>query len=145
MKLFTIVMMVASLGMSHAFAGDGKDEAIALVKKVIEVSKKDGKESAIAQINKGGFNQGELYPVAYDFEGKCLAHGTKPARAGQNMIKDKDPDGKFFVKDRIEIAKKGSGWQRYRFPNPVTKKIEDKDMYIEAHDGVIWCAGAYSK
>ena len=56
----------------------------------------------------------------------------------------KDPDGKEYVKERVEIAKmKGKGWQDNKFPNPVTKKIESKSAYIEKADDVIIGCGAY--
>lgn len=144
MKKISILMLLFAFAFT-ASAAETKEDAVKLVKDVIAMAKKDGKDAAIGAINKGQFTKGELYPIAYNMEGKCLAHGSKPARVGQNMINDKDPDGKFFVKDRIEIAKKGSGWQQYRFQNPATKKIENKEMYIENAEGIIFGAGVYSK
>jgi signal transduction histidine kinase len=55
-----------------------------------------------------------------------------------------DPDGKFYVKERIELAKtKGSGRQDYKFTNPSTKKIENKTAYIEKIDNLIFGCGVY--
>jgi signal transduction histidine kinase len=56
----------------------------------------------------------------------------------------KDPDGKAYVKERIDIANKdGKGWQDYKFTNPLTKKIEPKTTYLEKVDDMIICCGAY--
>ena len=45
------------------------------------------------------------------------------------MTDVKDADGKYFIRERIEMAnKKGSGWQDYKFVNPLTKQIEPKSM-----------------
>ena len=145
MKNLAILAFLFAFAIPGAQADEGKDAAVKLVKDVIAMVKKEGKDAAIAAVNKGQFTKGELYPLVYDMEGKCLAHGTKPARVGQNMINDKDPDGKLFIKDRIDIAKGGSGWQKYRFQNPSTKKIENKEVYIENADGTIYAAGAYGK
>jgi len=63
---------------------------------------------------------------------------------GKDLIELTDADGKFFVKERIEIAKtKGKGWQNYKFSNPSTKKIEDKTAYIEKYEDFIVGSGAY--
>jgi signal transduction histidine kinase len=63
---------------------------------------------------------------------------------GKELIDMKDADGKEFVKERIEIAKtKGSGWQDYKFTDPLTKKIEHKRAYIERHGDLIFGCGIY--
>jgi len=142
-SLFTL-LFVTSLFANIALA-DPKSDAEGIVKEAIKFSKENGKEKALAAINSGKFTRGELYVMVYDMEGKCLAHGTKPARVGQNMMGDKDPAGKEFIKERVEIGKKGKGWQSYKFQNPTTKKLEDKETYNEAADGVIFSAGAYFK
>src|SRR5262245_5702823 len=59
-------------------------------------------------------------------------------------IDDKDPDGKAFVKERVELAKaQPSFWQSYKFMNPVTKTIEPKQMYCERLDERAICDGIY--
>ena len=56
----------------------------------------------------------------------------------------RDPDGTYYVKERIEIVKaKGKGWQDYKFSNPVTKKIEHKTAYVEKAGDLIFGCGAY--
>lgn len=130
-----------------AMADAGKDKAVKMVKDAIEFTKKNGKDAAIAAVNKGDkmFKDGETYITIYDLEGKCIAHATKPARVGQNLMSEKDPAGVFFIKERIEIAKsKGNGWQTYKFQNPTNKKIEPKEAYAELSDGLVYSAGAYS-
>ena len=34
-----------------------------------------------------------------------LAHSANMVRIGTNQIDDKDPDGKAFVKERVDLAK----------------------------------------
>jgi cytochrome c len=122
-------------------------EAEAMVKKVLAFYKANGKDKTFAAINdhKGQFVAGDLYVVVYDMTGKCVAHGANPKQIGKDMIDVKDPDGVAFVKERVEIAKKGKGWQHYKWANPVSGTIEPKTMYIESVDNLIFGAGAYKK
>ena len=73
-----------------------------------------------------------------------LAHGANAKLIGKDMSDAQDVDGKFFVKERIELARKQAEfWQDYKFVNPTTKKIEPKQMYCEKHGEVAVCAGVY--
>lgn len=121
-------------------------EAQLLVKKAVEFYKKSGRGKALAAFSdpKGPFTFRDLYITAYDLTGKCVAHGQKPERVGKNLLGDKDPDGKAFVAERIEVAKaSGNGWQQYKFLNPSDKKVEEKVAYFEKVDDVVIACGAY--
>jgi cytochrome c len=125
-------------------------ETEALVKEAIAYAKANGNEAAFKEITKPGgkFHRhgGELYVFVYDMDGKVLAHGQGASRIGINQSKAKDPDGKEFIVERINLAKtKGKGWHDYKFPNPTNKKIEAKTSYIEVWGGVIFGAGIYKK
>ena len=62
----------------------------------------------------------------------------------KNLIELKDVDGKAFVKERVELGvSKGTFWQDYKFMNPVSKKIEPKQMYCEKLDDTVVCGGVY--
>ena len=48
------------------------------------------------------------------------------------------------MKERVELAEKEpSFWQSYKFMNPVTKKVEPKQMYCERLDETGVCGGVY--
>ncbi len=86
----------------------------------------------------------DLYPVVYDMNGKCLAHGQNAKSVGKDLIDLADADGKEFVKERVELAKtKGKFWQDYKFTDPVTKKVLPKSAYCEKVGEDIVCAGVY--
>jgi signal transduction histidine kinase len=129
------------------FAVGTKDEAKAIVKVGIADFKTQGTalfEKVTAKDPK--YVKEDLYLTIYDMNGKCVAHGANPKQVGKDLIELKDPDGKAFVKERIEIAKtKGSGWQDYKFSNPTDKKIEPKTAYLEKSGDYIFACGAYSK
>lgn len=145
MKVWSLIAALWMGISGSAFADDGKALAEKQVKDAIAFAKAKGKEAVVAEVNKGGFKVGEVYVTIFDTEGKCLAHPTKPARVGQNLMNEKDPDGKLFIKERIDAVKAGkSGWQTYKFQNPDTKKMEPKEAYYEGWEGLAFTAGAYS-
>lgn len=149
--LVIAVLSIFVLGIgTKSFAGEfgTKEEAEALVKKAISMIKAEGKDKAFAEINnpKGKFVDRDLYIFVYDMNGKCVAHGFNPKMIGKDLMEMKDADGRYFVKERIEIAKtKGKGWQDYKFTNPLSKKIELKTAYIEKVDDLIVGCGVYKK
>ena len=123
-----------------------KDEAVAMVQKAVAAIKSEGAEKAYAEISNpsGKFVDRDLYIVVYGLDGVVLAHGANASRVGTNQIDDKDPDGKAFVKERVELAKQQpSFWQSYKFMNPVTKKVEPKQMYCERLGETAVCGGIY--
>jgi signal transduction histidine kinase len=143
-----MMVVLSLLLVSAAFAADKgtPTEAEALVKKAVAFIKANGKDKAFAEFGnpKGQFVDRDLYIFAYDMTGKCVAHGQNPKQVGKDLSDLTDPDGKAFVKERIEIAKtKGSGWQDYKFSNPTNKKVEQKRAYIEKYEDLIVGSGAY--
>lgn len=121
-------------------------DAEMMVHRAVAFLKKEGREKAFAVFSdpQGAFRYRDLYVMAYDLDGRCLAHGFKKDRIGKSFIEEKDPDGRYFVRERMEIAKKhGKGWQEYKYLNPVSKKLEDKVAYFELVDGVVIVSGAY--
>jgi signal transduction histidine kinase len=121
-------------------------QAEGIVHNAVGFMQKEGKDKAFASFTdpKGPFTYRDLYVMAYDFDGKCLAHGQKKERVGKSLIDEKDAGGKHFIRERMKLAKEqGKFWQEYQFTNPATKKVENKVAYCEGVDGVIICSGAY--
>jgi signal transduction histidine kinase len=121
-------------------------EAKKMVEKAIAYIKANGQEKAFAEINnpKGRFVDRDLYITVIDMNGLCVARGFNPDLLGKNISELKDPDGKYFIKERIEVAKtKGSGWQDYKFTDPLTKNVEPKKAYFKRYKDIIVMCGAY--
>ena len=141
-----IAATVVFAGATAASEGAGKDEAVAMVKKATAFIKEQGPDKAYPEIsNKAGkFIDRDLYVVVYQLDGKVLAHGSNEKFVGKDMIEAQDVDGKLYVKERVELAnKQTSFWQDYKFVNPVSKKVEPKQMYCEKLDNTAVCAGIY--
>jgi cytochrome c len=142
-----LVATLVSAG-SAAMAADGasKDDAIAMVKKAVAFIKEQSPDKAYPEFtNKDAkFIDRDLYVVVYQLDGKVLAHGSNPKFVGKDMSDAQDVDGKLYVKERVEMAnKQPSFWQDYKFVNPVSKKVEPKQMYCEKLDNTAVCAGIY--
>src|SRR5476649_1554023 len=151
-----LAALVLAFGVQHAMAQDkakaaskGTDaEATAMVQKAIAHIKKVGREKAFAEFDNksGAFTDRDLYVVVYDLKGKVLAHGANEKLIGKDVIDLRDNDGKFFVKERVEMMSKGpdaKGWQDYKFMNPVSRQIEPKSMYIQRYEDLIVVCGIY--
>ncbi len=133
-------------GTSFAAERGTKEEAIAMVKKAIAQIKKDGLDKTVAAVNdpKGPYIDRDLYVMIYDMKGKNLAHGANPRMIGKELYNIQDVDGVYFIRERLEIAKtKGTGWQDYKFVNPMSKAIEPKSLYIERAGEVVVTSGIY--
>jgi cytochrome c len=112
-----------------------KEEAVAMVKRAQAMFKKEGAAvtfKAVDDPSNKDFHDRDLYVFIYTLQGECVAHGATPALIGKNLMGMKDQNGRYFFKDMVDIAKaSGSGWVDYKWPNPITAKIQDKSAYIE--------------
>ncbi|NEW87526.1 MULTISPECIES: cache domain-containing protein [Rhodopseudomonas] len=137
---------VTAFAAAPAIAEASKDDAVAMVKKAVAAIKSDGADKTYPAISDraGPFVKDDLYVVVYQLDGKVLAHGANAKFIGKDMIEAQDVDGKLYVKERVELAaKQPSFWQDYKFVNPVSKKVEPKEMYCERLDNTAVCAGVY--
>jgi cytochrome c len=148
-RLSTVLSVASLIG---AFAGAPgaagewatKEEAIALVKRAVAVITERGPEKAYAEITKR-FHDRDLYITVLDLNGKVLAHGLRGDLVGRSLIKAKDPDGKLYIKERVELAREQSTfWQNYKWLNPNTKEIEPQDAYCERLNDTAVCGAVYS-
>jgi cytochrome c len=122
------------------------EEAKAMVEKAAALITSEGQDKAFAVIDNssGPFVNGDLYVFVTSFDEVTLAHGTNKALIGKNLLHVKDADGKLFVQAKIDLAKtKGEGWTDYKWPNPVSKKIEDKSSFIKRVDDTFVGCGVY--
>jgi signal transduction histidine kinase len=119
-----------------AGALSAKQQAVfEMVKRVQQKFATDGFDTTVAAVNDPStteFHDHDLYPFIYNMEGVCLANGARPSLVGKNLISLKDQDDKYLIREMREIANgPGNGWLTYKWPSPVTNKIEDRGAYIE--------------
>ena len=86
----------------------------------------------------------DLYVFVFDFQGKVLSHGSNAKLVGKNLLAIKDSDGKAFVKEFVDVAQgSGEGWVDYKWPNPTTKKVEQKSSFIKRQGDALVGVGIY--
>ena len=149
--ILTAIAMMLAVPVTGAMAQESratKAEAEKMVKKGVDFLKKNGKDKAAAEMTAPSrtFVDRDLYLVIYDMHGVPLAHGQNAKQVGKSLIDLQDPDGKLFVKERVDFAKsKGTFWQDYKFTDPITKKVLPKQMYCEKEGDVVVCGGIYKE
>jgi cytochrome c len=145
----TVALSALVMGAGIALAGErgSQEEAKALLDKAIGHVNQVGADHAYADFSRpdGGFVDRDLYVFCVDMEGKMLAHGNNTALIGRNVIEMRDPDGVQMVKESIRILNSsGAGTINFKWPNPISKKIEAKSAFIARVKGD-WCGVGYYK
>jgi len=144
---FAAIALVAQISFASAGEYGSKDEAVAMVKRVEDMFASAGAEStfkAVSDMSVASFHDRDLYPFIYDLSGRCVAHGARPALIGKNLLELKDQDGKYLIREMVAIARgPGSGWVNYKWPNPLSNKIEDKTSYVEKMGDYFVGVGVY--
>jgi cytochrome c len=152
LTLLTALVLAASMSPAPAPGTDEKfgtaPEAEALVAKAVAHIKRVGVERAYQDFTgkAPSFVDRDLYVVVYDLEGRVLAHGQHVKLVGENLMEQRDPDGKPWIKERVTLARtKSRFWHDYRFRDPSTKKTLRKSTYCERLESTIICAGIYQR
>ena len=131
--LTAALILVTSSFSAHAEDRGTRDEAIAMTGDVVKMFKDSGEEATFKAITDKKFINKDLYPFVYSMEGVVLAHGQKAAMVGMNRWETTDElvNGKKYIQEFVSVAKSGTpGWVSYKFLDPLTKKVMDKESYI---------------
>jgi hypothetical protein len=149
--LLMFLFGLMTIGMfSTTFAADAakgsKEEAQALVKAIVAFHKANGREKAIAEGNNptGKFRKKDLYIFAYSAKGVNLIH-SNPKFIGQTLFTLTDANGMLFIQEIIKVgdSASGSGWVKYKWPNPITKVVEPKNSYVEKFEDIYYACGYF--
>jgi cytochrome c len=146
MRAGALALLAASVAAGPAFAKANADDAKALSEKAAAFIKQVGEEKAFDTFTKGedGFKKEELYVFCYAPDGTNLAHGANAAFVGKNLLHVKDPDGKEANAEIIKTGMgAGQGWVDFKWPNPTTKKIEEKSAYVIKTNNEVCGVGYY--
>lgn len=142
--MLRFVVVLPLLFATTAFAADAgtPDEAKEMAIRAAELLKTQGAAKAFPEFEKGAaFHDRDLYVMVYDQTGKCVSHGANPALIGKTLIELKDTDGKYLIKDLVSVQ--DAGWVDYKWPHPVTKKVEPKTTYVVHTGDYLVGVGAY--
>ncbi|MDD2896205.1 MAG: cache domain-containing protein [Aliarcobacter sp.] len=81
------------------------------------------------------------YFYIYDYDGVNIMHPIKPDLVGKNLINLKSKNGVYYIKDLIEVAKKGGGIVTFDFEKPNDSKLYEKIGYSVGFDEWKWMIG----
>lgn len=128
---FVLAVLLACPAVGAEFGT--REEAVAMVKRVQQKFAAAGAEATFKAVtNTDEFRDRDLYPFIYDLAGWNVAHGANAKMVGKLWISTKDQDGNYLIQDMVRIVSgPGSGWVDYKWPNPLTHRIQDKSAYIE--------------
>jgi cytochrome c len=112
-----------------------RQEAIDMVRRVKALIAREGLDAAIQAVNsqQPEFKIKDLYPFLYTLDGVSVAHGANVKMVGKSWITTKDQDGNYLIQTMVATAtsREGSGWVKYKWPHPISHKIQDKSAYVE--------------
>ncbi len=132
-----------SMGTSNTSlsASLNKTELVSFVESAVAYAQENGKDVALKEFSNktGSFVDGDLYIYAYDFEGTNIAHPFKSDWIGKNKFNETDSNGVMYIRNLINVARKGKGFTYFIFPNPAHgNKKEFKIGYAMKVDDDWW-------
>lgn len=130
---FALACLLVLAPIADASDQGTREEAIAMVKRVQQKFASQGSQATFDAVTQTAeFRDRDLYPFLYDLDGWCVAHAANPQMVGKLWINTKDQDGNYLIQEMIALVRgPGSGWVDYKWPNPLTHKIQDKSAYVE--------------
>ncbi len=96
-------------GPAPIFSNESREDLIAFVENARDFALNHTKEEALKAFNdpNGEFVRGELYIIAYDFNGTRLAHPYMPEAIGENALNVTDPNGVDQIRNMRDLAANG--------------------------------------
>jgi methyl-accepting chemotaxis protein len=107
-----------------------------------KLTEQEAQRLAKDNLRKSRYNNGADYFFIYDFNGINLMHASKPEREGKSFMDTKDPNGKYYIKEWIDLLKKdGSAHIDYMFPKAGSKEPIPKLSYAKVFAPWGWWLG----
>jgi methyl-accepting chemotaxis protein len=124
-----------------------KEDAVFLVDSAVHHAETAGLADMLDKVNdlvERQFADRDLYLVIVTLNGEIIAHGGNPRLLKIDARKQRDPDGKAFGLDIVNVAKtQGTGWVDFKFAHPVTQEIKAKSAYVRRMSDCIISCGFY--
>jgi len=144
---FVAVLLVITTSTCLAGEFGTRQEAQAMVERAAAFLKENGREKALAEFSnqKGQFIDRDLYISTFAAtDGARLSHPYNHNLVGKSVATTTDIDGTPYGQQILATGNnKGSGWVRYKFPDPLTKRVMDKSVYVLKVGDIILSSGYY--
>jgi hypothetical protein len=140
-----MAMAVAVAGVAFAAEYGTREEANAMLERVVAEMKKD-KAATIRKINAKAFNDRDLYPFCSGPDGKVTANGGIPEHVGEDQTKLEDSTGKPFGAEIRKVAKPGQIAEvSYLVKRPGSKDEVPKVSLVTKVEDQVCAVGYYNK
>ena len=108
-------------------------QLMAFVNRAEESVKQKGQEAFNDFRDKNGkWVSGTNYIFAYDMDGNTVVLPLQPELEGTNRMAAMDSEGKYFVKEMVDILKlSDSGWLEYKYAKPGKDGSSTKLSYFQ--------------
>ena len=141
------LLSVGLLASTQLMASDygSREEAKAMAEKAAALVAEVGVVAAREQFHdtNSEFFDRDLYVFAYANDGTLLAFGVRQKLVGKNMWNFKDFEGRLIVQEFLAVEPGTAEWIGYKWQNPVTERIDQKDTYIVRADDYLVAVGYY--
>jgi methyl-accepting chemotaxis protein len=102
-----------------------------------QLTREQAQEQAKRALSAMRYNDTEFLFV-FDYAGVNLVNPALPKMVGTNRIDSKDPNGKLYLREMIDIAKNGRGYSSYSFPKPPSTEPTPKISYVIGYQPWGW-------
>ncbi|MBZ8131776.1 methyl-accepting chemotaxis protein [Afifella sp. IM 167] len=105
------------------------------------ISTEQAKANALRRIGDLRYGDGDYFWIN-DLAGRMVMHPIKPDLDGTDVTSLKDPNGKAFFVEMIDVVKKeGAGLVRYQWPKPGFSEPQPKLSYVKGFAPWNWLIG----
>jgi len=121
------------------------DEAVALVRKAVALSKSSTREAFLHRITDPGepYHDRDMYVFVLDGSGAYLAFGGNPAKVGTKVQDIPGVDGERLLHDIVAQADREPGWVEYDITNPLTGTVQAKMSFVTRIGDLYLSCGVY--
>jgi methyl-accepting chemotaxis protein len=102
-----------------------------------EMTREQAQEQAKRALSAMRYDEREFLFV-FDFSGVNIVNPAIPQMIGTNRLASRDPNGKPYVQDMIDVAKNGRGFVYYSFPKPPATEPSPKVSYVIGYQPWGW-------
>ncbi|VVC83250.1 methyl-accepting chemotaxis protein [Sideroxydans sp. CL21] len=104
-----------------------------------KLTEEEAQRLAKDNLRKSRYHNGSDYLFIYDMNGFNVMLAAKPELEGQSRIDAKDPTGKYYIKEWVELLKKSdSAYMDYMFPKPGSNDPIPKVAYAKVFQPWGW-------
>ncbi|MGE4279721.1 MAG: methyl-accepting chemotaxis protein [Magnetospirillum sp.] len=107
-----------------------------------EMTREQAQNAAMTAIKSMRYD-GTEYIWINNLDGRMVMHPTNPKLDGKELFGLKDPSGKLFFKEMVDVVRaKGEGVVEYMWPKPGSEVAVPKVSYVKAVPGWNWLLGS---